>query len=282
MRRASLASALILTFAAGSLRAEGPKPPEPLRARPVRITSCDLPDVAAEAGRFLGLYRGIDITYLLEGKDVIGIKEGTLAIDSIRTADGKNLADKVSPCSHCQLWPGIGCAGNGKYCLFGVGVDDTSHFGKLDNLAVTGSIVAILGSKPKKETVEIGFGDEHTGANTAGPFSISLITYSPPVPPTTIAPASPPAPAKTPPPPDAAPAPRNVIRVKGPTAGIIDVTFKDGDEDLRALSYSVGGSSPSWDNTEYTLPQPKTGKISVTVRYWSDLKEAKVQIGGKT
>ena len=63
------------------------------------------------------------------------------------------------------------------------------------------------------------------------------------------------------------------IKLAGPMAGIIHATFKDGDQVLQS-GYSFDSKS-----RDYSFAAPKSGKITMTLSYWTDLKEVKVQIG---
>ena len=63
------------------------------------------------------------------------------------------------------------------------------------------------------------------------------------------------------------------IKLTGPLGGIIEAKFKDGDQELQA--------GFSWDSTsrDYDFPTPRSGKITLILSYWADLRQAKVKLG---
>jgi hypothetical protein len=268
MRTATFVAMLILAINVGAIFGEDASSTT-LRAKPIQIVSCDvLPPEAVHLGGFMQHKPGFQIFYLIEGADLIGIKSESLSIDSVLTADGKDISKKRNGNPSYQQGSFPKASEDGKYCVFSLEVDDASQFGKVEKIAVNGSIVALIGSNRQEKTVELKVGDKKE--TKIGPYSIQVSKsnggmFGGMMP--MLTPGSSGDSAKS--------GEKSFIGIKltGPMSGIIKAKFKDGDHELQS-GYSYDSKSRNYD-----FPTPKSGKITLTLSYWADLKEAKVKIG---
>lgn len=271
MRATILAAAAIVVLFGGILRGEDAKPAV-FHAKPFRITSTGVVSgeaMAAVTG-FGQNKPGFEISYLIEGEDLIGVKKNSLEIKSIMTGRGKDISKKRNGKIAYDMGSFPKASDDGKYCVFSIEVDDASQFGKVEQIKVNGSIVALLGTKREDKTVEVNVNEKKE--TKAGLFSIQVgkpgagggmfgaLTQALGGP-------------------GAAPSAKdgdksNVgIKLTGPMSSMIEAKFKDGDHELQSC-YSYDDKS-----RDYTFPKPKSGKLTVILSYWADMKEAEVRIG---
>jgi len=64
------------------------------------------------------------------------------------------------------------------------------------------------------------------------------------------------------------------VEITGPLKGLTQVTFAEGDREMQSP-----GSTWSDNSKTYFVPKPQSGRLTLTLRYWVDLKEAKIPIG---
>jgi hypothetical protein len=169
-RTAMLILALIASRAVGA-----DSNPTPLEIRPIEITSwaAHPDDLSVGLEAFLqGRNRrpGSQIVYLMTGKDLVGIKHDSLRIESVRTIDGAEISKKRNGEPAYQLLS-LSTADSGKYCGFSVLVEG-DHFGKVETLAIKGTIVALRSTKHEEKTIKLNLADR--GQKTLGPFSVCL------------------------------------------------------------------------------------------------------------
>jgi hypothetical protein len=263
MKTISLAAVLFLTCSALLAGDESAKPGS-LRAKPVQIVSCaEMPAGVGNAAAFLQHKVGFQIHYLIEGEDLIGIKPKSLVIDSITTPAGKDISKQRNGHTAYEQGSFPKASEDGKYCIFSLECADARQFGQVEKLVVKGSITALVASNREEKKLVVDVNSKQP--QKVGPFTIQCgkpsgglfggFTLVPGV--NTDSSSK-----------------KNVgVKVAGPMQGVIDIKFKDEDRDLE------GGYSYDDKGRDYTFPKPKSGKLTVTVSYWADLREAKVQIG---
>ena len=111
MKKVALIAVAVLSLNAGALLAGGDGQPTVQEIKPIQIVSWGtVPSEAMDAVKFLQYRPGFQITYLLEGADLVGVKEGSLfhSIDPdagwqrhIQVEDRKTgLLDRAFPCDH--------------------------------------------------------------------------------------------------------------------------------------------------------------------------------------
>jgi hypothetical protein len=308
MRTTVVVAAFVFGISLGLAVADGAE--AALHAKPIQIKSCDiLPGQVMPIAGFMQHQAGFEIVYLVEGADLVGVKSATLAIDSILTPDGRNIAKKRNGNRAYSLGSFPKATDDGKYCIFSLQVDDASQFGKVEQLKIKGSIAALVGSAREEKTLELSVNDtkpaaEKKGAGdkreandkktagdkktpkakktaadkkvaTVGPFTIAIGDresggfgglFGPLLGGMGTAPQP-------------AAAPQNGkpsfvgIKLTGPMEAIIDVKFKDGDQELQS------GYEYDTNSRQYTFSKPSSGKLTLMLSYWADLKETKVLIG---
>jgi hypothetical protein len=249
MKTTTLAALAVLALTCHSvLAADAP------RIRPVQIVSCDtIPEGLAFDVKPMGYQPGFEIFYLVEGSDLAGIKPESLVIESIKSADGPDIAKKRNGKPACKLGPFPKASDDGKYCVFSMHVDD-NQFGKIDKLAIKGSVVVLSGSKREEKTVDLKVTD--TKAKKVGPFSIQIGKGEKGF--MGMGPANPDSVG---------------VKLTGPIGSVIEAKFMDGNQELQ------GGYSSDTKAREYTFAKPSGDKLTLALKYWADLKETKAPLG---
>ncbi len=140
--------------------------------KPVMISAgAELPASLGFRDKPMFYYLGFEITYLVEATDLIGFKKDSLTVTSITAADGKDISKKRNgkPSYELSSFPKI--TDDGKYGIFQIKVSE-NQFGKLDNLKVTGTVVALTGSDRQTKTLTMKLSE--TKVEEVGGLKISL------------------------------------------------------------------------------------------------------------
>ena len=210
---------------------------------------------------------GFQIYYLAEGRDIV--RFDSLVIEAIKTPEGIDIS-KLSngePAYESGHFPLT--SADGKYCVFSLIVSQ-NQLGKVDRLSIKGHATILVATKRAEEKLGLDVADK--GVKKAGPFSVQVkpsrsgVFPSFVIPPT-VAPSTDRKPSELTP---ARPIRPNAVdvRVTGPLKSLISARFMDGNDRLEP--------SCMWDDTErtYTIPKPKAGEVSLTLKYAVELKEA--------
>ena len=247
----------LLALSGMNLWAQTPSAPAPnaaLRARPVQIVSCA--PMPAEIGfelKPMGYDPGFEIFYLVEGSHIAGIQDDSLVMAGIRTPAGEELSKNRMGMPTCQLGPFPKVSDDGKYALFSVKVQQ-DQFGKVESLAMKGSVTMQIASRREEKTVEMAASDSEP--RRAGPFSVAVAAE------------------------DAGGMADMFggggfgIRIPGPLEQIIDVTLAAAGAKEKSTSNMSDGSS-----TTYFFEKPAAEAFTVQIACWADLSEQKVVFG---
>ena len=199
---------------------------------------------------------GFEITYLVEASDLIGFKKDSLSITSITTADGKDLSKKHNGKPSYEIGSFPKTTDDGKYGFFQVKVSE-NQFGKLDNLKILGTIVALTGSDRQTKTLTMKLSETkieevaglkislnapmNNKANNDHPFSGGNSLG---------------------------------VQVDGDFTKVADLTVLDGTSKL-----NTQGSS--WSNTRktYDFAKPAGDTVTIEVNYWNKSDTITVAIG---
>lgn len=238
----------------GAQTPSSPPPSDALRARPVQIISCA--PMPAEIGfelKPMGYDPGFEIFYLVEGNNLAGIKDDSLVMAGIRTPAGEELSKNRMGTSTCQLGPFPKVSDDGKYALFSVKVQQ-DQFGKVESLAMKGSVTVQIASRREEKTVAMSAADSQP--RRAEPFAVAV----------------------------AAEGQDGMmgmfggggfgIRITGPLERIIDVKLVAAGAEEKSASNMSDGSS-----TTYFFEKPSAESFTVQIACWADLSEQKVVFG---
>ena len=140
--------------------------------KPVMISAgAELPASYGFQDRPMGHTLGFEIAYLVEATDLIGFKKDSLSVTSITTADGKDISKKRNGKPSYELGSFPKTTDDGKYGIFQIKVSE-NQFGKLDNLKVTGTVVALTGSDRQTKTIIMKLSEDKV--EEVGGLKISL------------------------------------------------------------------------------------------------------------
>lgn len=222
-----------------------------LSVRPIQMVSCaTLPDGIAFDVKPMGHEAGFEIFYLVEGKNLIAIKEDSLILSAIKTKEGLDISKSRTGDPTYKQGPFPRVSKDGKYAVFSVKVEH-EQFGKVDALTMQGSVVALMASK--RETKDLALPVTGKQSKNIGPFTVlsqtgggaELMGMT---------------------------SGNNFgIKITGPLSSIIDVKL-----------VAKGGAEKSEcnmsDNTSTTFffSKPSTSEVTVRINYWTDLREQKV------
>jgi hypothetical protein len=232
--------------------------------------SCgDLPEKLPFDVKPHGYKPGLQVYYLMEGQGIAGFD--SLEIDTIKTREGVEISKDPSGTPAYAAGPFPKATEDGKYCVFSLVLNQV-EFGRWAGLVIKGHATVLLGTQRAEKTIDLKSGD--TQEQKLGPFTVRVVKsagggfLSPP--PFAIAPKSD---SKT-----SAPTPDGDsgflgVELSGPQKTFIQAKFTDADRE-------IDGSS-SWDEhtRTYSLRKPKSGKVTMTMSYWGDIKRVKCPIG---
>jgi hypothetical protein len=230
--------------------------------KPVMITACaELPASIGFSDRPMGYDLGFKIAYLVEGEDLIGFKEDSLAITAITTADGKDISKKRNGKATWKQGSFPKTTDDGKYGIFTIEVEENA-FGKLDGLKVQGSIVALSGSdrQTKKLTLKVSEAKEED----VGGLKITLIGGK-----------------KDKGNGNAAINPffggdSFGVQLSGDITKVAEITMMEGDAKLDSQGSSWSGTQRTWN-----FAKPTGDTVTVEITWWNKLATVTVPIGKK-
>lgn len=243
---------LYLLTTCALVAADGPT----VTCKPVMITSCaELPASIGFHERPMGYELGFKIAYLVEGEDLIGFKEDSLAITAITTADGKNIATKRNGKPAWKQGSFPKTTDDGKFGIFTIEVSE-NIFGKTDGLSVNGTIVALSGSD--RQTKKTAFKLSEAKVEDVGGLKVSLVG------------------AKK----EAA---GNSffgggfgVLIDGDITKVAEVVLLEGTTKLDSQGSTWSGSQRTWN-----FAKPAGDNVTVEVTYWNKLATVTVPIGKK-
>jgi hypothetical protein len=247
---------LLILTACTLAAADGPA----VTCKPVMITSCaELPASIGFQERPMGYELGIKIAYLVEGEDLIGFKEDSLAITAITTADGKNIATKRNGKPAWKQGSFPKTTDDGKFGIFTIEVSE-NVFGKTDGLSVSGTIVALSGSDRQTKKTAFKLGEAKT--EDVGGLKVSLVG------------------AKK----GKEDAGANSffggggfgVQVAGDITKVAEVVLLEGTTKLDSQGSSWSGSERTWN-----FAKPTGDSVTVEITYWNKMAAVTVPIGKK-
>lgn len=248
---------VLLMLATGSLAAaDGPV----VTCKPVMITSCaELPASIGFQERPMGYELGVRIAYLVEGEDLIGFKDDSLAVTAITTADGKNIANKRNGKPAWKQGSFPKTTDDGKFGIFTIEVSE-NVFGKTDGLSVSGTIVALSGSD--RQTRKASFKLSEAKAEDVGGLKVSLVGAKK---------------GKE----DAGTNPffgggGFGVQASGDITKVAEVVMLEGTTKLDPQGSSWSGSERTWN-----FGKPTGDSVTVEITYWNKLAAVTVPIGRK-
>jgi hypothetical protein len=230
--------------------------PAALTARPIQIVSCDrLASELPFEAKPMGYEPGFQIFYAVTGEDLIGFKDDSLAVDGIKTADGKDLGKSRTgkPTWKMGSFPKV--TEDGKTGIFSLECSEVA-FGKVESLKISGSVVALIGSdlqnkeiaftvgkdaEQKLDSLTITFGGKGSafGAMMGGEQKERI-----------------------------------GVKIEGPLAVIAHLEIVDGERRLESRGWS--GSD---DARDYDFEKPTSATPKLAISYWKVFKEVKVPFG---
>jgi hypothetical protein len=119
----------------------------PFTTRAVQFrASAPLPGTIPFEQQPLGHDTGFEIVYLVEGRDLTGVKQDSLQLTSLRARDGSDLSLTRTGASPVELGPFPKATEDGRYLLFSV-QSGQDLFGRVDERSLAGSVVVFTGSR---------------------------------------------------------------------------------------------------------------------------------------
>jgi hypothetical protein len=196
----------------------------------------------------MGHEAGVKLSFMVTGQNLFAFKDDSVDVKAFTLGDGRQWARTRSgkPNWKQESFSKVGEEGTvGSFTVSFPG----DLFGAVEGASLEGSITAITASKSEEGKAELEAGDKTL--HEVGPFEVSaggggggLFGGG---------------------------RDGTTITVKGEHQGIIEVVVMDGETKLDG-----SGSSWSGDTKSYHFDKAKGKKLSVTVRYWTDLKEVAI------
>lgn len=217
----------------------------PLAARAVQFLACaPLPAEIPFGAKPSGYEPGFKIWFLVDGADLIGFQDDSLAITTLATADGKDLSTlrNGKPAWKLDMFPKV--TDDGKYGIFAIECT-ADGFGQVDRARIAGSILAQTGSDRQKQ--DIPFDPAKPSTAKAGPLAITFGS--------------------------AAFGGGYGISVKGPLSAIAGIEVVDG-----AKRTSHTGWSATNDERTYSFPKPVSAAPQLALTWWGRSSTVKVDI----
>lgn len=214
-------------------------------ARAVQFrSSAPLPGTIPFEKKPMGHNTGFEIVYLVEGRDLAGLKDDSLQLTALRGRDGSDLSLTRAGTSPVELGPFPETTDDGRHLLFSVRSGE-DLFGRVDERSLRGSVVVFTGSRRTSGELDLV---PTGGPQQLGPFQVE---------PTAGAMGG-----------------EIGVTVKGPLPALINVLqIRDG--------RTVAAEGSSWDGTQKTFYFASGGDALPRVRlnYWTDLAERTVTFG---
>ena len=114
---------------------------------------------------------GFQITYLVRGKDLVGVKHNTLRVECPFARRTESRYPEKRNGEVAYTLHEVGATVDGKYCAFAMYVDG-NQFGEVETLAIKGTIVVLRSTRHEERTVKLSLANREKKA--AGPFSVCL------------------------------------------------------------------------------------------------------------
>lgn len=218
----------------------------------VSLLQCQIGRSAGEELPFdvkpMGYEAGVKLSFLVKGENLVSFKDDSVEIKSFTLGDGRQWARTRSGKANWKQESFSKVGEEGNLGTFTVGFPG-DLFGSVEGSSIEGSVVAVTASESEEKTVEIAVGDKKKiaagsykvsgGSGGAGFFGGGGDGTS--------------------------------VSVHGDIKGIVEVVVKDGEKKLDGR-----GSSWSGETKTFQFEKAKGKKLSVTVRYWTDLEEVEV------
>jgi len=192
----------------------------------------------------MGYEPGAELSFMVRGENLVAFKDDSVDIKSFKLGDGREWARTRSGKANWKQESFSKVGEDGKVGSFAVKFPG-DLFGALEGASLDGSITAITASKSEEKKIELTAGDKTK--MPLGPFEVSagggggLFGGG---------------------------NDGTAITITGDHKAVVEVTVMDGGNKL-------DGNSTSWsgDSKTYHFDKAKGEKLSVTVRYWTDIKE---------
>lgn len=196
----------------------------------------------------MGYEPGAKFSFLVRGENLVAIKDKSVDIKSFKLGDGREWSRTRSGKANWKQESFSKVTEDGKLGRFAI-LFPGDLFGSLEGASLEGSFTAITASKPEEKKIELTDGDKTL--HELGPFEISAGKGGG----------------------FFGGGDGTSVTVTGNHDALIEVTVKDGDTELDGNSTSSVNKAKT-----YHFEKAKGEKLSVTVRYWTDLKEEVVPI----
>jgi hypothetical protein len=195
----------------------------------------------------MGHDAGVKLSFLVSGKNLVAFKDDSVEIKAFTLGDGRQWARTRSGKANYEQESFAKVSEEGNLGTFTVKFPG-DLFGAVEGSTLEGSITAITASKSEEAKVELEVGDKTL--HEVGPFEVSagggggLFGGG---------------------------GDGTTITVTGNPAAVVEVVAMDGGNKL-------DGSGSSWsdDSKSFHFDKAKGKKVSVTIRYWTDLKEVSI------
>jgi hypothetical protein len=219
----------------------------------VSLLQCQIGRPAGEELPFdvkpMGYEPGVKLSFLVKGENMVSFKDDSVEIKAFTLGDGRQWARTRSGKANWKQESFAKVGEEGTLGSFTVSFPG-DLFGAVEGSSIEGSIVAVTASKSEEKTVEITAGDKTRVE--AGPYEVSGGSggggfFG------------------------GGGGNGTSVSVHGDIKGIVEVEVKDGGKKLDG-----NGSSWSGDTKTFNFEKAKGEKLTVTVRYWTDLKETEV------
>ncbi|MCW1886466.1 hypothetical protein OKA04_17135 [Luteolibacter flavescens] len=198
----------------------------------------------------MGYEPGVRLDFLVSGENLVAIKDKSVDVKSFKLGDGREWSRTRSGKANWEQESFSKVSEDGKLGRFGISFPG-DLFGSLEAAALDASVTVITASKPEEKKIELTDGDKTQ--HELGPFEISSGQGAGFF--------------------GGGADKGSSVTVTGNPDAVIEITVKDGDTELDSNSTSTVNKAKT-----YHFEKAKGDKLSVTVRYWTDLKEEVVPV----
>jgi hypothetical protein len=253
VRPSAIVAAHLIALAAAAAPAAGADAAP--TARPIQFMSqAEVPEDAPQEARTIQFTHGFSVGYLVEGANIVGVKEKSLHVAHALLPDGTDIAQTRSGDDNLELGPFPRVSDSGRFAYFSA-TSKQNIFGHADHVGIEGTVVVITSSKLgtlSSHPHKLGSNDQETlgawKATFGGEKGMSFGDDDKPT-------AS--------------------ITIKGPLDGIAKLTLQVAGKDYKQSGWGGGD-----DERTYSFPCPADAAGAVlTIRDWEDLHEVTVPLG---
>lgn len=196
----------------------------------------------------MGYEPGVKLSFLVRGENLVALKDDSVDIKSFKLGDGREWSRTRSGKANWKQESFSKASEDGKLGSFTVKFPG-DLFGAIEGATLDGTITAVTASKSEEQKIELTAGDKTK--KPLGPFEISAGSGGGGL--------------------FGGGGDGTSITLTGNHQAVVEVIVMDG-----ATKLDGNGSSWSNDTKTFSFDKAKGGKLAVTVRYWTDLKEEAV------